>query len=1161
MIRFGFLLVLLTNGLSILGQDFSNKGKEFWLGYGNHQQMYAGNQQGMDVYITSDVNTTALVEIPGTGFSQNVTVNANQVVSITIPQNAILNIEGKENKGIHVKAEKPVVVYAHIYFASVSGATLCLPVSTLGREYYSVNFTQVAQPNLNSNSYSYFFVVATEDNTTVEITPSALTSGGRAAGVAFTENLNRGEVYQVLSNTDLTGSTIRSLNTGTGCKKIAVFSGAGRIGIGCPSPNQISSDNLYQQMYPTTTWGKKYITVPSVTRPRNFYRIIRPDPTATVRLNGTVLVPGSFISNLYYEFEGSSTNVIESDKPILVAQYFTTQNCGEATQNGDPEMIYLNPLEQTISDVTLTSMRLINVANQKHYLNVVLKNQPGIIQSFRLDGVPYTNFQPLAQDPGYAYAQIEVTQGTHRLKCDSGFNAIAYGFANFESYGYSAGTNLRDLYQFITIDNVYGTVNFPAGCRNSPFTFSIVFPYQPVKIQWQFNGLFNDTTINNPVYDSTWVVNDRRLYRYKINRPYTITAIGTYPITIVATNPTTDGCGGEQEIDYDLQIFDRPEAKFTYTNNGCINDSVRLFDATTITGGRPVISWNWDLGDNTRSTVKNPAHLYASGGDYPVKFSVITDIGCLSDTTSQTISLSNIPVADFTLAAPVCAGRPFTLSSQSLPGTGTLSRFTWNMGDGNTITRNNGDPFTHVYATPGNYNIKLTVQNDRGCISPVDSLSSRAGFIPDAAFSLPEVCLSDAFAQFNDSSTIADGTAGQFTYAWNLGDGTLSTDKNPRHKYNAAANYVITEVVTSNLGCIDTLVRNFTVNGAVPNAGFTVQNAGVLCSNQEISISNNSSVDFGSITRLVIYWDAVNNPGQSDVDETPTPNKIYRHTYQDFGTPVSKSFTIRFVAYSGQSCVSEQTRLITVQASPQITFDPLNAVCEEIDPYQLTAARENAGLAGTGIFSGAGISPTGIFDPGSARPGSHTLRYTFNTSAGCSSFKEQTIQVNATPRVDAGPDRGVLEGGFIIINGTSTGTGLRVNWTPPTGLSDPSILTPRATPIVDTRYLLEVTTGQGCSASDEVFVKVLLKPVIPNTFTPNGDGYNDFWDIKSLDTYPGCIVEVYNTAGSLVYRSVGYNKPWDGTWNGKPLAAGTYYYVIDPKNERGKIAGYVTIFK
>jgi len=1147
--------------MSGLGQDFSNKGKEFWLGYGNHQQMYSGNTQGMDVYITSDVNTTALVEIPGTGFTQSVTVTANQVSSVTIPQNAVLDLEGKVNKGIHVIADKPVVVYAHIYFASVSGATLCLPVSTLGRDYFSVNFTQVAQPNLNINSYSYFFVVATENNTTVEITPSANTAGGKTGGVTFTENLNKGEVYQVLSNTDLTGSTIRSVNTGGGCKKIAVYSGAGRIGIGCANSSQISSDNLFQQMYPTSTWGKKFITVPSLTRPRNFYRIIRPDPTARVTLNGTVITAASFISNFYYQFEGTTTNIIESDKPIMVAQYFTTQGCGEATNNGDPEMIFLNPLEQTISDVTLTSMRLINAGNQRHYLNVVLKNQPGIIQSFKLDGSSNNIFQPLPQDPAYAYAQIEVRQGTHRLTCDSGFNAIVYGFAQTESYGYSAGTNLRDLYQFITINNIYSSVNFPAGCRNSPFTFSIVFPYQPVNINWQFHGLFQDTLINNPVYDSTWVINDRRLYRYKLNRPYSIPAIGTYPITIIANNPTADGCSGEQEIEYDLQIFDRPEARFSFVNNGCINDSVRLLDATSVTGSRPISSWKWDLGDNTIATQKNPVHLYATGGDYQVKFSVITDIGCLSDTNTQIIRLSNLPIADFTITNPICSGRPFTLSSQSVAGTGNLTGFTWNMGDGNVINRNSSDPFTYNYSNPGNYFIKLTVQNQRGCVSPPDSLPARAGALPVAGFILPEVCLNDAFAQFTDSSTVADSTVNQLSYAWTLGDGSLSTDRNPRHKYNAAAIYSITQVVTTNKGCADTLKRDFTVNGAVPNAGFTLENSGALCSNLEIGIINASSVNFGNITKLMIYWDVLNNPGQMEIDETPIVGKVYRHAYPEFGTPLTKNYTIRFVAYSGQSCVSEQSRVITLQASPQITFDPLGPVCEEVTAFSLTQARENTGLPGTGVFSGTGVSPTGIFDPSIARPGSYTIQYKFNGNNGCTAFKEQSIRVFATPKVDAGPDRTVLEGGFIIINATSSGTGLRYAWTPTTGLEDPTILTPRASPIIDTRYNILVTSGEGCSASDDLFVKVLLKPVIPNTFTPNGDGYNDFWEIKSLDSYPGAIVEVFNTTGSLVFRSVGYDKPWDGTMNGKQLVAGTYYYVIDPKNGRQKIAGYVTIFK
>jgi gliding motility-associated-like protein len=1145
-------------------QDFSNKGKEFWLGYGNHQQMYAGNGQGMDVYITSDQATQAVVEIPGTGFSQTVNIIPNQVVSVTIPQNAILGTEGRSNLGIHVKADKPVVVYAHIYFASVSGATLCLPVSTLGRDYYSINFTQVAQPNLNANSYSWFFVVATEDNTTVEMIPSALTTGGRAAGVPFLETLNRGEVYQVLSNTDLTGSVIRSVNTGAGCKKIAVFSGSGRIGIGCVSPNQISSDNLFQQIYPNSTWGKKYITIPSATRPRNFYRVIRPDPTAVVTVNGAVVPAASFSNNFFYEIETTQPQIIESDKPIMVAQYFTTMGCGEATGNGDPEMIYLNPVEQTISDVTLTSMRLIqqaNPQNTRHYLNVVLKNLPEVIQSFRVDGTPYAAFSPLPQDPRYAYAQITVQQGTHRLTCDSGFNAIAYGFAQTESYGYSAGTNLRDLYQFITINNVYGQVNFPAGCRNSPFRFSITFPYQPLNIRWNFNGTFADTTLVNPAHDSTWVVNGRTLYRYTINRPYQINRSGTYPINIVATNPTSDGCGGEQEIDYDLQIFDPPVADFTVMHNGCVNDSVKLFDATGTTGGRPIVRWYWDLDNQNLEATRNTVHRYDTGGLYTVKLAVITDVGCLSDTASRMVDISNLPQANFILPATICEGRVFTVTDQSTqPGQGQLGRWTWDLGDGTTRQLTDATPFSHTYASPNSYTVSLRVTNAQGCESNPYTATVTAGYQPLAAFSLPEVCLNDAFAQFTDSARVGGNTP--LSYAWQFGDGAISTDQHPRHKYNAAASYAVTQVVLSNLGCSDTSVRAFTVNGAVPDAAVALQNTGPLCSNGEIILQDNSTVDFGAVTRLEIYWDANGTPAQVDIDESPARGKTYRHAYPEFGNPLTRQYTVRVRAYSGISCYSETTLPVTVLASPQIRFDSIPGMCQESGgiEFQLYSS-ETSGLAGQAMYSGPGVMPPGSFDPSLAGPGTHRVRYTYTANNGCVAFRESQIIVYPTPVVDAGPDRTVLEGGFITINATARGAGLQFRWQPGTGLSDSTLLTPQASPSVDTRYRLAVTSANGCSAGDDVFVKVLLKPTIPNTFTPNGDGYNDRWEIRSLDSYPGCVVEVYNTAGQIVFRSVGYSHPWDGTMNGRALPAGTYYYVIDAKNGRSKVAGYVTLLR
>nr|MBA2744633.1 gliding motility-associated C-terminal domain-containing protein [Flavisolibacter sp.] len=86
-------------------------------------------------------------------------------------------------------------------------------------------------------------------------------------------------------------------------------------------------------------------------------------------------------------------------------------------------------------------------------------------------------------------------------------------------------------------------------------------------------------------------------------------------------------------------------------------------------------------------------------------------------------------------------------------------------------------------------------------------------------------------------------------------------------------------------------------------------------------------------------------------------------------------------------------------------------------------------------------------------------------------------------------------------------------------------------------------------------------PTIPNVFTPNKDGINDTWQIQYLESYPGAIIEVFNRYGQKVFHSVGYNTPWDGNFKGSPLPAGTYYYIINPKNGRKQMSGFVDIVR
>jgi gliding motility-associated-like protein len=86
--------------------------------------------------------------------------------------------------------------------------------------------------------------------------------------------------------------------------------------------------------------------------------------------------------------------------------------------------------------------------------------------------------------------------------------------------------------------------------------------------------------------------------------------------------------------------------------------------------------------------------------------------------------------------------------------------------------------------------------------------------------------------------------------------------------------------------------------------------------------------------------------------------------------------------------------------------------------------------------------------------------------------------------------------------------------------------------------------------------------VIPNAFTPNGDGINDLWNIKSIEAYPKCIVSVYSRYGTLVYQSKGYPRSWDGTSNGSLLPTGTYYYIINLNADNSKpLTGYVAVIR
>ncbi|MCD6598685.1 MAG: gliding motility-associated C-terminal domain-containing protein, partial [Bacteroidales bacterium] len=117
-------------------------------------------------------------------------------------------------------------------------------------------------------------------------------------------------------------------------------------------------------------------------------------------------------------------------------------------------------------------------------------------------------------------------------------------------------------------------------------------------------------------------------------------------------------------------------------------------------------------------------------------------------------------------------------------------------------------------------------------------------------------------------------------------------------------------------------------------------------------------------------------------------------------------------------------------------------------------------------------------------------------------------------------------------------------------------------------YTVELSDENGCGPVSSGNLQVKLSPTadctveLYNAFSPNGDGINEKWTIYRIWNYPNSTVKIFNNWGTLVFNSpVGYPEPWDGTYNGKELPAGTYYYIIDLDNGEKAKTGTVNIVK
>lgn len=396
------------------------QGTEFWLAFTAN----AGNASTRSLMITGSEATTGTVEVPGVAFSAPFSVTPGTITTVALPANTELRETGIDNRAVHVTAAKAVTVYGLNRLEASTDAFLGLPVDVLGTRHTVMAWA--------AGSLSQFAVVASQDATTVTITPAA-TVGGHVAGIPYDVTLNRGQAYQAQAQTagELTGSTVVS------DKPVAVF-GGNQCGY-VPNDRTGYCDHLVEQQPPDDAWGTRFLTVPLKTRSGgDTFRILASQAGTEVKINGTTVATlgaGGFHTQL---IGGSSE--IESSKPVLVAQFANGTNFDGAL--GDPFMMLIPPVEQYQTAYTVSTPASGFATN---VLNLVVPaSSVGMVE---VDGtlVPAAAFSAIGSS-GFSGAQVDVALGTHTVAAaGAAIGVFTYGFGDFDSYGYPGGMSVARI--------------------------------------------------------------------------------------------------------------------------------------------------------------------------------------------------------------------------------------------------------------------------------------------------------------------------------------------------------------------------------------------------------------------------------------------------------------------------------------------------------------------------------------------------------------------------------------------------------------------------------------------------------------------------------------------------------------------------------------------
>ncbi|TDX00410.1 PKD domain-containing protein [Dinghuibacter silviterrae] len=437
----------------------------------------------------------------------------------------------------------------------------------------------------------------------------------------------------------------------------------------------------------------------------------------------------------------------------------------------------------------------------------------------------------------------------------------------------------------------------------------------------------------------------------------------------------------------------------------------------------------WDFGDGNTSTGNNPVHFYSYPGVYVVTLTVTGASGCTS-VANDTVIVHG-PTGTFTYS-PVTGCD--SVSARFAVASDSSVNFVWDYGDGETLSGPQ-NMASHAYLDTGTYQPRIILVNADHCQVPITGAQLIHVYkaVAGLGMNATKACGS-ALIQFEDSSLSNDAPG---AYFWDFGDGSTSSAQNPSHAYNQPGAYSVTHAFTTINGCTDTLRLPDTIHIFQPPE---VQVHGDSSACMPATLSFYADVLAGA--SLSWQW----NLGDGQTAKTPQPPPA---AYTQAG-----NYTVSLQVVDNHGCTDSSGVNVVIHPLPATSAGGNYVLCQGT-PIALQASG-----ADRYVWSPpAGLSCTTCATPQADPPSDIEYYLTGYTVYGCTTADSAHIRVIHPPVVLVGGDTAVCLGGYYRLQASGAYT---YRWSPSTGLTNPDIADPVATPPATTTYTVAGSDSAHC---------------------------------------------------------------------------------------------------